>query len=170
MKVPIRRLGSTAVIGAMAFYCCWPYMRGPSGIAVVQGPSKLREIAAAQLSPKFHPPPNRNPFQHVRETITVDRSPTMAAVEPANGSASRKNLSNALIGLSLNATYIRGHQRVALINGKEYAQGELLGSSESAAQRCIVAQILPQRVLIQCEGRIAELNYTDGVDSSRNYE
>ncbi len=81
-------------------------------------------------------------------------------------------------GLALNATSIRlsgttgAEQRLAVINGRIYAERERLKSSaidkdgniiaaDPSAPPCVVARILPDRVLLECDGRTATLSYAN---------
>ena len=73
----------------------------------------------------------------------------------------RAGPADLLDGLALGATSIMAQRRLAVINGRIYAERERLKSKDPSAPPCIVAQILPDRVLLECEGRTRVLCYPD---------
>jgi hypothetical protein len=184
MALPLARIAPTAVVICAVGYCCWPYMGG-STATPAEAPNKLPEISAALLSPAIEPAPDRDPFgatSQAQMDTPEDDKPAKAAVgqhgaaprtgpDSASGAGGTapagkghdptKDLANALSGLALNATYIQGDRRIAVINGRPYAQGESLSVSNSTSDPYIVAQIHPYKVLFACQGESAELTYPD---------
>jgi hypothetical protein len=108
-------------------------------------------------------PAGRQVVQHGTAPRTVpDSAPEASGTAPAGkGPGPTKDKANALSGLALNATYIQGDRRIAVINGRPYAQGESLSISNSTSDPYIVAQIHPYKVLFACQGESAELTYPD---------
>jgi hypothetical protein len=67
------------------------------------------------------------------------------------------NLAELLARLDLNATSVRGADRVAVINGRIYRQGEALEGTPNV----LLAQVLPGRVRLECQGDRAELSFPE---------
>jgi hypothetical protein len=63
------------------------------------------------------------------------------------------DLAGLLARLDLNATWVQGPRRAAVINGRVYRPGEALEGTAGA----LVAEVLPGRVLLECQGGRAEL-------------
>ena len=70
----------------------------------------------------------------------------------------------------MNATYIHGDRRLALINGQVYAEGEALKGQNSSSSTLRVARICPDKVLLRGDGVTLELKYasilTKSVDAA----
>jgi hypothetical protein len=64
-----------------------------------------------------------------------------------------------LKGLVLSGTYTSGTRRAALINGRLWEQGERMTFSKSTAKPWVLARVLPDRVLVESDGKTLELNY-----------
>jgi hypothetical protein len=162
MASPISRLVPTAVVVAAASYCAWPYIF-PSSEAGAAVPA-MPEIAVSQLSPTILPPPQRDPFQLTVEKGASPVRGAAAASTSRSGSTARGKPAapaDPLEGLALLATSILAEQRLAVINGRIYAERDALTSKDPSATPCIVAQILPDRVLLQCAGRTETLHYAN---------
>jgi hypothetical protein len=71
--------------------------------------------------------------------------------------APKVNMAALLAKLDLNATSVRGADRVAVINGRIYRQGEALEGTPSV----LLAQVLPDRVRLECQGARAELSFPE---------
>jgi hypothetical protein len=178
MALPISKLAPTAVVIAAVSCCAWPYVfpSDPGG----QKAAAMPEITTSQLSPYIGPPPARDPFRAAGEPVAVAAKPVKAApakivpakIAPASiagskGAAAARSVAAAggkpktdpLSGLALSATSIFAEQRLAVINGRIYSERERLKSKDPSAPPCVVARILPDRVLLECEGQTATLSY-----------
>jgi hypothetical protein len=71
-----------------------------------------------------------------------------------------------LSGLTLNATFLRGSRRLAMINSQLYAQGEPLAQGDGSAARYVVSEVHPHKVMLERQGQILELNYADTASKS----
>jgi hypothetical protein len=172
MASPISRFAPTAVVVAAVSYCAWPFVFPPSSEAAKQT-AAMPEIAPSQLSPLILPPPTRDPFRPVgelAEQATARKKTVLAQTNGRNGpkgAIAARGKSDAaddpLSGLALCATSILAGQRLAVINGRIYAEREPLNRKDPSAPPCIVARILPDRVLLECAGRTATLSYANVV-------
>lgn len=89
-------------------------------------------------------------------------TPGASGTAPAGqGSGPTKDKTIALSGLALNATCIQGDRRIAVINGRQYAQGESLSVSNFTTEPYIVTEIQPYKVLLAFQGASAELTYSN---------
>lgn len=97
----------------------------------------------------------KNPATAKRESPPAADDGKTAGTKALNGSG------DPMSGLMLEATCISGNQRLAAINGRIYQEGELLRWSSGSAPACVVAQIRPDKVLLECQGKTIELKYSD---------
>ena len=173
MASPIGKLAPTAVVVVAVSYCAWPYVF-PSSDGAAKQAAAMPEIAATQLSPVILPPPKRDPFQELDGAVnrTADRNNAAAApVAGVHGAAGSRAASAArgksngpadpLGDLALSATSILADRRLAVINGRIYAEQERLTTQDPSAPPCTVVRILRDRVMLECEGRTTALHYAD---------
>jgi hypothetical protein len=176
MAVPISKLAPTAVVVAAVSFCGWPYIF--TSDAGNKQATTMPVIAPSQLSPRLLPPPARNPFRPAAEPIAQAPQPTKTATTATAGGkdaiATRsghakhgKPPADPLGDLTLTATSILAGgtrypgSRLAVINGRIYAERETIKSKDPSAPPCVVARILPDCVLLECEGRTTTLSYTN---------
>ena len=69
--------------------------------------------------------------------------------------------------LVLNATCIMGEQRLAIINGRTYKLKDTLDQPNAAAPPCVITEILPHEVRLECQGKRLQLRYADGVTAAQ---
>jgi hypothetical protein len=60
---------------------------------------------------------------------------------------------------TLDGTYIRGDQRVAIINGQVFRQGQTMPISDVSKDLCTITEIGPYQVVLRHRGRNMELTY-----------
>jgi hypothetical protein len=63
--------------------------------------------------------------------------------------------------LVLNATSIMGDKRLAIINGRTYGPKDAIVTSSDKAAPCVVVDILPSKVLLECQGKRRQLRFVD---------
>jgi hypothetical protein len=80
---------------------------------------------------------------------------------PGRGPALKVSLAERLAGVALNATWVQGPSRVAVIDGRVYRPGEALESTRTAPDPLIVAAVTPERVWIECQGERSELTFPE---------
>jgi hypothetical protein len=69
------------------------------------------------------------------------------------------NVDRIAARMKLQATYIQGDRRLAVINGRLYNQGDQMPVSGSPAESCQVKKISAYSVVIGYRGRAAEVGY-----------
>lgn len=84
---------------------------------------------------------------------------TPPAVAEAPIAAVQEPLDLSLTGLALNATFLRGSRRSAMINSQFYSEGETLEPSGPNVLPFVVAKIFQHHVLLECQGQTVELTY-----------
>ncbi len=158
----VGKFAPTAIVVALMVYCCWCCLCVPQPEPVVLNEGDLPQINSALLSPVIQPVPDRNPFRPLEAVKMVSakgKVPTTAGPgqeEPAT----QRSIAEVLSSLALNATYIQGNQRLAMIDGRVYRQGEPLAiPGESVTEPCVVARIAADKVLIRHRGQTVELKY-----------
>jgi hypothetical protein len=172
MTANTRKTLSIGVVGVMVGYCCWPYVFGSGSGSVAQPVVAPAAISASQLTPAIDPAPARDPFRiapraqvGVEVSTTNRREDAQAEIE-ADTATETKNDSDqdtieSLGALALNATFVRGDQRVALINGRVYSPGEPLADAGSFKSPFVVSEIFADRVVLERKGQTTEISYPD---------
>jgi hypothetical protein len=169
MVVSVNKLAPSAVVLAFVGYCIWPSVSElASSSPPPSAPKKPPELAASLFAPVLAPPTAKNPWGGKdAEALAASRNPVAAAeqitetpADIAKPEADEPQI-DLLAGLTLDATYISGDQRLAVINGATYAAQELLSSSALSGPQIKVASVLPYSVLLECRGQRAELTYLD---------
>jgi hypothetical protein len=180
----------TALVVGVVCYCTWPYVFGESEEQATKRPPTT-EISAALLSPTVSPMPSRNPFQDAETARRAATHKKASAVlktaggksAPGRKSAAGKKIiagagssaagnanktkplaapSEMLRSFAVEATSIHDNQPLAVINGRVYQTGDSLRwSGPTPGPRCVVSQILRDKVLLQCAGKTYELKYSD---------
>ena len=165
MKTSAIKLAPTLAVLAMAGYCCWLESDEPAA----KQAGKKSEFTLALLSPAAVPAPGRDPFQ-AAETAALNEKPGPNRKEPAvpaknatspEARPAAGDLSHAVSGLALRATFLRGSRRLALINDRLYAEGEALVLSKAAEPPYVVAQVHADKVILQHGEDMVELKYPE---------
>jgi hypothetical protein len=130
--------------------------------AAATPPATLPEVAKSALSPTFSPP-TRNPFSPKDVVLAKNGSQTgspggrRGADKPSDAARQKDGtVANPLGGLTLDATYLVGKSRLAIINGRVYGVNERLPAS-----KLTILDVLPYKVLLECEGKVLALAYAD---------
>lgn len=129
------------------------------------------------LSPSMAKQPKRDPFCPHDSPATSEKgaSPTVkAGASPgqrdfaggakgagAKGAAAPTEKPGLHPGLVLKGTSTHGRQRLALINGKVYAEGDTLTLGEASAPPYVVSKILPYKVVLTSSDKALEVTYSD---------
>ncbi len=117
--------------------------------------SQLPETTPSLLSSTIESISGSDPIRQLLEASAAASGGIAGHGGPASGTNSEDGLSS----LTLNATYIQGNRRLALIDGQVYEQGESLAISDSMPGPCIVARISADKVLIRHRDQTVELKY-----------
>lgn len=162
MAVAIKKMVPTLTMVGLVGYCCWPYLGRPTPEAARDNP-KPPEVARTLLAPTLAPVPQRDPFGMTAPTPAKESPSTKPppSANPPAAAIARADLTSLLSGLTLNATLIRGSRRVALINGRSYAEGDKLTGSGSTTSACVVARVYPDKVVLDRQGQTVELKYAN---------
>lgn len=191
MAVSIGKFAPTAIVFAAVGYCCWPYLEEKRTHPAAQDAKKLPEIGRAQLSPTIVPATDRDPFGLTLPPKLVNdandktkagtgsiESPVKAKSEPADKAADPAAPAQAeavpqpvvvkidTSVLTLNATFLGGARRVAMINSKEYAEGDVLDQTDLQPKPPTITKIFQHRVLLERQGQTAELFYPHSTPKS----
>jgi hypothetical protein len=160
MSARLKRHAPVLIVLAILGYLCWPYL-GSATDAHANQANKGPEIAAASLSPHVETAFNRDPFKGpgahlVHAPPVTNHALGKPASKPALSSTESTDLLN---GLALNATFLRGSHRSALINGALYAEGDQVKLAAATPAPVKIARVLPDKVLLQCADQTLELTY-----------
>lgn len=171
MPTSINRFIPLASVLAVALYWSWPALKDAlphtvdaAGKAGSKRPD-AQAFSAAVLIPQFLPFPQRNPFlpaDYKSKKATLARS-GKPGTHGTKWDAAAKTAGAANSSLVLNATCIMGKQRMAIINGRVYKEKEAILQPGDQTPSCIIAAILPHKVLLLSEGKTVQLGYVDGV-------
>ena len=178
MAISILKVAPTAVVVVVSGVCTWPYVWAPDDGSGGPKPAEPPGLSAALLEPAVGADFERNPFQEtagVRLALARSafarlkgrladtlkrRKPEVPAEEPEAARRPVERLGvDPAANLVLNATYIQGQKRLAMINGRVYSQGEMLKGIESATGRWKLSEVRPHSVVIDVRGKLMELSY-----------
>ncbi len=168
----VNRLAPTVIVAAFVAWCVWPYLSGEGSGGLVQEPAQVPQIAGSLLQPTIEPAGDRNPFRPANagepdpsETATIHED-ELASAPVEQGLVPEVQPGDVLEQLTLDGTFIYGGQRLALINGRVYAEGDTLTVSGLTTEPCIVKQIFAHKVLIEFRGETLELPYRDSMSKA----
>jgi hypothetical protein len=150
-------------------YCCWPYAGSPSGEPEVKSGPKIARIPSDMLAPAIDAPSARDPFRIAAQPPPSDAAPKSGSNGPAPGGNTPpaapppppQDADRPLTTLVLNATFLQGNRRVALINNRLYSEGDTLQAGNAATSDWVVAQIESFRVVLAGTDQQRELNYSN---------
>lgn len=163
MNADVARYVPMGLVIAVIGYCLWPYLAGPSQAFNAEPAAKPPEITKAMLAGADVPPPARDPF-HPADAIGATRATASAVASQGVGArtAVTKNRSaDPFQGLVLEATCISAGLRLATINGRVYHQRETMRPAAVGSPSCVLAQVLPDRVVLEAKGKTHELKYSN---------
>jgi hypothetical protein len=162
------------VVAGTLGYLCWPYFEDPTPPSTkAKAAPAVVELTPKILSPTSAPPLTRDPFgseaiaQKVaaskanQKTGPADKTKTAAAkkTDPEPPPPAEKPKIKPPSSLVLNGTYVRGDHRVAVINQAVYAEGDRVKLADHAGVRCDLNRVDIDRVVLELEEGIAELEY-----------
>ena len=175
MASRIGKMAPTVVVVAAAGYCAWPYVFPSAGAG--KPLAAMPEIASAQ--PPRRPFCRRRPATHfgrrasLRGDPRTGRSPARQPKRPAPPARvprrrlpprpareNRRPICWAAWPWALRAYWPASDWRDQRADD---AEREPLRTKDASAPPCIVARILPDRVLLECEGRTLALGYANVV-------
>jgi hypothetical protein len=174
MALSVNKVAPSAVVLAFVGYCIWPSVVDlASGQPKPKEVKNDREVAASLLSPAMPSPPTRNPWGGLdADALAAAKEAAKSAEKVADASSDSAADRNAdrsidpLGSLKLDATCILGSQRMAMINGRMYANQESLileGASTSSYQ---IIEVLPYKVVLEHKGQTIELTYSTDASKS----
>jgi hypothetical protein len=165
----INKVAPTALVAALVAWCCWPHWSGARSDDLGQPPESLPKIAHALLSPHIEAASDRDPFAlsaaSEADSTQIAASPTAEFPQAklvVKKRPSWEEIAATLSKLSVEATFIHGSRRMALIDGRVYEPGDALrvGIPE-ASEPCLVARISARNVLIRHRDKALTLTYKD---------
>ncbi len=175
MSSMLAKMAPTAVVAVLVVWCCWPYLEAPRQDQALQHDDDSPRIAGSLLSPAVEPAPDRDPFQppptkqppltKQEEPVAIPRPAEPPAENPQP--AEEEETAKPLDDLVLRAIYIQGDRRVALINDQVCAQGDLLVTSPTSTDPCVVAEITAERVRLLHRGQTVELKYAEPASGAK---
>lgn len=167
MSPLIGKLAPAAAVAALVAWCCWPYLDESASGGLGGESSDVPQIADSRLSPDIKPGSQRDPFQKLGSNETNPAEAESSPKSPASPASveeqppSDEQIADVLGRLAVEATFIHGPRRLALIDGRLYEEGDPLAISRSLANACVVAQISADGVLVRHPGGTVGLTYRD---------
>jgi len=144
-----------AVVLAVAIYWIWPNVMGNNTATEAKKAATSLEFTKAMLTPNFPEPSKREPFLSPGALATATKS-------GPNGATAAAKAGNAKTAvLVLNATLLMGEGRAAVINGQIYHRRDVLNASGDAASSYMITDILPDKVVLESQGKSLQLCYPD---------
>jgi len=184
MAISVGKLLPRAVVVGFVAVACWPTLTKFLAKEESKPPEILPELTAATLAPKMPPLPTRDPFGASAAPGSSTAKDLASAAAKLAGSKSSTKLGSSsdkigqrgggsaaakaankpvdpLSGLTLDGTCVMGEQRLAVINGCLYAPQEKLSADKSATSPYQVVDVFPYKVLLEHNGQILELGYSN---------
>lgn len=177
MNALLQNLAPTFVAFLLVGWCAWPEgpwtSLSPTPSASSDGLSP--KLSRAALTPEIAASWSRDPFQ-----VATPRAPSAGASDPRGVSpvleradaAPQENRADAnslpaIPMLHLGATYLRGTQQLALINGRVYKPGDALSTEPKATEPWTVHGIRRDQVILKTSDRVFVLTYSGLQNSSQ---
>ncbi len=162
MNISLEKLVPRVIVAGALGYCAWPSVSYLMSHPAAAPPATLPEVAKSALAPTITSP-TRDPFVLKDAAEANDGSKAgsprgqFGAKKLADAAKQKDDkASNPLSGLTLDATYLAGASRLAIINGCVYGPKETLPASKLK-----ILDVLPYKVLLDCEGTVLTLAYSD---------
>jgi hypothetical protein len=163
MPTFVVKLAPQAIVLAVVLYWVWPSLTqkaaGPTSAPKDKKAAVSQEFSAAILSPSFPSPSKRNPFE-AAGTKHVARDKKGKAAEKDLAAIAAADAKDS--GLTLNATFVVGKGRLAMINGTVYKEKETIRGQGDDPVNWLITDILPHKVLLLHQGVPLQLCYTNG--------
>jgi hypothetical protein len=143
-------------------YCVWPAISEMTSVPETKPPANVPEIAGAAISPQPSEPFVRNPFlsRDEQQLTESENDYRPGHGTPGKPGVPRKDV-DPLSGLKLSGTCIAGNASLAIINGNIYGVKDTIKTSDGGQTPVTVAEVLPYKVVLECEGKTFELAYAD---------
>ena len=167
----LEKMTPTAIVAAMVTWCCWSYLSEPGSGLNSQKHADLPRVTNALLTPAIKPGSSRDPFRPAETTAADSAKPQgrFRSASSEKGSDTEANTTDVVSSLVLDATYVQGDRRMALISGRVYTPGKRLAETGPGALY-VVKEVLPDRVLIQSRSRTGELTYRNSDVASGGFQ
>jgi hypothetical protein len=167
MSISAGKLAPSVVVVAFVGYCAWPSVSHlVSGPSISKAAGKATELATALFAPRLGPPPTKNPFggldaDSLAQAAKDGQPRTKGTDDKKNGAKTAARRVDPLAGLKLDATGILGDQRMAVINGEIYTPNQTISGGDPAMPPRKIVRVLPHMVVLECQGRMVELKYSN---------
>jgi hypothetical protein len=164
MNISLEKLVPRAIVAAALGYFAWPSASYLTSQTTAPAAATLPEVAKSLLAPTIAAPA-RDPFAQKDAALAKANDDAKAVARPGQGGANGFSTgarpadgkdADPLGGLTLEATYLAGNARLAIINGRVCAPKDTLPAS-----KITVVDILPYKVVLECEGKTRTLAYAD---------
>jgi hypothetical protein len=166
MHPKVKQHGPATAVMALVAWCCWTQVSESRPLLPDMGPATSEKIELRSLNPEIEPPSARDPF--APPVIPVDEAPTspVCEIEVEPPPAPVFDVRLLLASFRLDATVVSKNQRLAMINGQVYREGQSIDMDELPDVDCHIQQVLPDSVLLQIEQVTHKLDYTGAAPSS----
>ena len=159
MKKQIKRFAPLCVILGFASWCCWQSLEKQESFNVFDQNIAPPSIKRADLEPAVRGHSPRDPFAIVQRREPpqpTKEDPTILTSVNVNSGV---DLTDMLSTLKLNATYVRGDRRVAMINSQAFQEGESFDSPALVDEPATLTRVLHDAVLLDVQGQQYRLSY-----------
>ncbi|NLE37362.1 MAG: hypothetical protein GX621_04990 [Pirellulaceae bacterium] len=166
MSGTLQKVMPLVVVAAVFGWCCWPHLFAGNSVDHGGKGGELVAIAQSLLSPAPNSAHDRNPFltadQLAEKLLTSAQADVKKAAAPTAGSASAEA---TFAPLALRATLVQGERRLATIGNQVYRLGEPIDSSAPSDKAWIVADILPESVILRRGNETQTLTFSNAGDA-----
>jgi hypothetical protein len=157
MSTLVKKYGCNAAMLALVAWFAWGHATGPEPWMLECSAAKLPQIQQAALELEIPERLHRDPFVLAKSNRVDDKEKPAAPKPPAPDP--RKVVAPILETLQLDATYVFGQRRLAVINGTICEPGERLVVASAADIPCIVRHVDRDQVQLEILGQAVTLRY-----------
>lgn len=173
MAISVNNLAPRVVALAVVGFCVWPSISDLLSTTETKPPQPPEELAASLLKPKLPPALKRSPFGGALKgpESSGDNALAKGGAPGQKGDATKKGgatkskeaaMGGALLAeLSLDGTSIAGDQSFAVINGRVFSNGDSIAELIPITPPFKIVNIAPYKVVLEREGKLAELTYSN---------
>lgn len=171
MQALLKNLAPSLTVFAIVAWCVWsqPTSRSLGPNLSTAKPAAASRLSRTVLAPEIAATWSRDPFQVLatngpESTADVPPEPSVRQKSETAARAERvdrpvREPESSIPSFHLGATYLRGAQRMALINGRVYEPGDVIASESAPSTQWALHDIRRHDVVLQAENRFVVLTY-----------
>ncbi len=160
MNRTTKRIAPLCLMLGFTTWCCWQSLEAEAPFFLLAEDSLPPSIRPVQLEPSIPEHHAHDPFAIVTATEKSERTKEDATILTSIAADPIVDLTDVLSSLELNATYLYGDRRLAMINGQTFTEGQSSEELVPLVESGTIAQISHDAVLVDVQGQTYRLSYS----------